>query len=166
MHRSVAAAAKPAVFVLLLIVLWDLAIRVLHVPPYQVPAPLEVVRTLWAEWPMLLREAVPTTEATLAGFALSALFGIPAAMLIASSKTVEDYVYPLLVFSQSIPQGRHRTPVRRLVRLRHGAEGDLGLPAGFSSPWSSLPCRGSSRSSPTCWTWPAAWRRTGCRPSA
>ena len=38
------------------------------------------------------------------GFALSALFGIPVAMLIAGSKTVESYVYPLLVFSQSVPK--------------------------------------------------------------
>lgn len=104
MPRKLAAGLKPVVFVALLVVLWDLAIRALHVPPYQVPPPLEVVRTLWTDGPELLSQAVPTTEATLAGFALSALFGIPAAMLIAGSKTVEDYVYPLLVFSQSIPK--------------------------------------------------------------
>jgi NitT/TauT family transport system permease protein len=104
MRRKVAAGLKPVVFVVFLVVLWDLAIRVLHIPPYQIPAPIEVVRTLWTDWPELLSQAVPTTEATLAGFALSAVFGITAAMLIASSKTVEDYVYPLLVFSQSIPK--------------------------------------------------------------
>ena len=37
-------------------------------------------------------------------FLLSAVFGIPVAMLIAGSKTVESYVYPLLVFSQSVPK--------------------------------------------------------------
>jgi NitT/TauT family transport system permease protein len=104
MRSKLSSGLKPVVFVLLLIVLWDVAIRVFHVPPYQIPAPMEVVRTLWTDWPELLSQAVPTTEATLAGFALSAAFGIPAAMLIASSKTVEDYVYPLLVFSQSIPK--------------------------------------------------------------
>jgi len=104
MRSKLSSGLKPVAFVLLLIVLWDLAIRVFHVPPYQIPAPMEVVRTLWTDWPELLSQAVPTTEATLAGFALSAAFGIPAAMLIASSKTVEDYVYPLLVFSQSIPK--------------------------------------------------------------
>src|SRR3954453_3665149 len=98
MRRKLAAGLKPVVFVVILVVLWDLAIRVLHIPPYQVPAPAEVVRTLWSDGPELLAQAVPTTEATLAGFALSAVFGIGAAMLIAGSKTVEDYVYPLLVF--------------------------------------------------------------------
>lgn len=99
-----AAWLKPLIFLALLIVLWDVAIRVFHIPPYQVPAPYDVVVTLWREWPMLLSEAWPTTVATLWGFLLSAAFGIPVAMLIAGSRTVESYVYPLLVFSQSIPK--------------------------------------------------------------
>ncbi|MEP9380442.1 ABC transporter permease [Aquabacter sp. CN5-332] len=95
---------RPVLFLIALIVVWDLAIRVFNIPPYQVPSPVDVVITLYKEWPLLLREAMPTTGATIAGFLLSAAFGIPVAMLIASSKTVESYVYPLLVFSQSIPK--------------------------------------------------------------
>jgi len=99
-----AAWLRPLIFLLLLIVLWDGAIRVFHIPPYQVPAPYDVVVTLWQEWPKLLAEAWPTTVATVEGFLLSAAFGIPVAMAIAGSRTVESYVYPLLVFSQSIPK--------------------------------------------------------------
>jgi len=99
-----AAWIRPVLFLVLLVVLWDLAIRVFHIPPYQVPAPKDVIATLATEWPTLLAEAWPTTVATLWGFLLSAAFGIPVAMLIAGSRTVESYVYPLLVFSQSIPK--------------------------------------------------------------
>jgi NitT/TauT family transport system permease protein len=53
---------------------------------------------------MLLNETVPTLSATLAGFALSAVVGVPIAMWIAYSRLVESFVYPLLVFSQSIPK--------------------------------------------------------------
>ena len=95
---------RPVFFLVFLVVLWDGAIRLFHIPPYQVPAPMDVVVTLWQEWPKLLAEAWPTTVATLGGFLLSAAFGIPVAMLIAGSRTVESYVYPLLVFSQSIPK--------------------------------------------------------------
>lgn len=95
---------RPAILLIALVVLWDVAIRLFHIPAYQVPAPTDVIITLYREWPMLLSEAVPTTTATVCGFLLSAAFGIPIAMLIASSKTVESYVYPLLVFSQSIPK--------------------------------------------------------------
>src|SRR3954447_24429016 len=95
---------RPVFFLVFLVVLWDVTIRVFNIPPYQVPKPVDVVTTLWHEWPMLLREAWPTTVATVWGFLLSAAFGIPVAMLIAGSRTVESYVYPLLVFSQSIPK--------------------------------------------------------------
>ena len=95
---------RPFLFLLLLIAAWDLSIRLFHIPAYQVPTPRDVVIVLWENWPELLQQAWPTTYATLMGFLLSALFGIPVAMLIAGSKTVESYVYPLLVFSQSIPK--------------------------------------------------------------
>lgn len=103
-QRALIGSTKPLVLLVLLVILWDVAVRLFRVPPYLVPAPLEVARTLVREWPELLAQSVPTTAAALAGFALSALIGVPLAMLIASSKLVEDYLYPLLVFSQSIPK--------------------------------------------------------------
>jgi NitT/TauT family transport system permease protein len=95
---------RPLIFLVFLVVLWDAAIRVFHIPPYQIPAPKDVIVTLAQEWPELLAQAWPTTVATVWGFLLSAAFGIPAAMLIVSSRTIEGFVYPLLVFSQSIPK--------------------------------------------------------------
>jgi NitT/TauT family transport system permease protein len=95
---------KPILFLVVLIVLWDLAIRVFKIPPYQVPKPEDVVVTLVEQWRELLVQAVPTLTATVLGFLVAVAFGIPVAMLIAGSRTVEGYVYPLLVFSQSIPK--------------------------------------------------------------
>jgi len=104
--RRVLASAwiRPLIFLVLLIVGWDLVIRIFHIPAYQIPTPWDVVTTLWHDWPNLLAQAWPTTVSTVWGFLLSAAFGIPMAMLIAGSRTVESYVYPLLVFSQSIPK--------------------------------------------------------------
>src|SRR5256885_8786636 len=99
-----AAWVRPFLFLLFIVVAWDLTIRLFQIPAYQIPAPGDVVAVLRTEWPELLRQAWPTTYATICGFLLSALFGIPVAMLIAGSKTVESYVYPLLVFSQSVPK--------------------------------------------------------------
>ena len=95
---------RPFILLMIIIVAWDLAIRLFHIPAYQIPAPGDVLKVLWTDWPELLGQTWPTTYATIMGFALSALFGIPVAMLIAGSKTVESYVYPLLVFSQSVPK--------------------------------------------------------------
>jgi NitT/TauT family transport system permease protein len=95
---------RPFLFLIFIVVAWDLTIRLFKIPPYQIPAPGDVVVVLWQDWPELMAQAWPTTYATICGFLLSAVFGIPVAMLIAGSKTVESYVYPLLVFSQSVPK--------------------------------------------------------------
>jgi NitT/TauT family transport system permease protein len=99
-----AAWVRPFLFLIVIVVAWDLAIRLFRIPAYQIPAPGDVVAVLWSDWPELLRQSWPTTYATICGFLLSAVFGIPVAMLIAGSKTVESYIYPLLVFSQSVPK--------------------------------------------------------------
>ena len=99
-----AAWVRPFLFLLFIVVMWDVTIRIFQIPPYQIPSPGDVLAVLRTEWPELLRQAWPTTYATLCGFLLSALFGIPVAMLIAYSRTVESFVYPLLVFSQSMPK--------------------------------------------------------------
>lgn len=99
-----AAWVRPFLFLIVIVAAWDLSIRLFHIPAYQIPSPGDVVTVLISDWPELLRQSWPTTYATLCGFLLSALFGIPTAMLIAGSKTVESYVYPLLVFSQSVPK--------------------------------------------------------------
>ncbi|WP_127089629.1 ABC transporter permease [Aquabacter cavernae] len=97
-------AIRPVLLMLIILVAWDLCVRIFRIPPYLIPAPTYVVYELVNQWPMLLRETLPTLYATLGGFALSALVGIPLAMLIASSRTIESYLYPILVFSQSIPK--------------------------------------------------------------
>src|SRR4051812_7174631 len=99
-----APALRPFLFTLFLLLLWDVAIRVFKIPAYLIPPPDQVVGQLYAEWPRLLKEAWKTTLATLGGFGLTIVIGIPIAMLIAYSKVIESFVYPLLVFSQSIPK--------------------------------------------------------------
>jgi NitT/TauT family transport system permease protein len=96
--------ARPLILIVILLVLWDVVIRIFAIPPYLIPSPEKVVEQLWKEWPRLAKESAVTTWATLGGFALSILFGIPMALMIAYSRTVESFVYPLLVFSQSIPK--------------------------------------------------------------
>jgi NitT/TauT family transport system permease protein len=96
--------ARPFFLIIAIFVLWELAIRVFRIPPYLIPAPLAVARMLVAEWPRLWQNGLYTAYATLGGFALSIIIGIPIAMVIAYSRLVESYVYPLLVFSQSVPK--------------------------------------------------------------
>ncbi len=97
-------AVRPLLLVVILVVLWDLTIRLFSIPAYLIPPPGKVIVQLVAQWPMLLSESLFTTEATIWGFLLSIAVGVPIAMVIAYSRLVESYVYPLLVFSQSVPK--------------------------------------------------------------
>src|ERR1022692_5325584 len=80
--------ARPLILIVVIFILWDLVIRIFRIPPYLIPAPWDVAKMLVAEWPRLRRESLFTGYATLGGFGLSILFGIPIAMLIAYSKLV------------------------------------------------------------------------------
>ncbi|WGF87702.1 ABC transporter permease [Marinivivus vitaminiproducens] len=95
---------RPFGLMLLILVLWEVGVRVFAIPAYLVPKPIDVIAVFISDGDTLLRQSVPTLIATLGGFALSAVIGIPLAMLIAGSRTVEAYLYPLLVFSQSVPK--------------------------------------------------------------
>ena len=103
-HWLMAPALRPIWLVLLIVLLWDLSIRVFDIKPYLVPTPWAVAQSLVGEWPMLWRQTLPTLYATLGGFAASAIVGVLLATVIAYSKLIESFVYPLLVFSQSIPK--------------------------------------------------------------
>ncbi len=97
-------AARPILLIAALLVLWELAVRAFHIPPYLVPAPRAVVVQLFAQWSELWRQSLVTTYATVGGFALSIAFGVPMAVAIAYSRLMESMLYPILVFSQSVPK--------------------------------------------------------------
>lgn len=95
---------RPFFLILAVFLIWELIIRIFNISAYLIPAPLAVLQQIIAEWPRLWRESLITTYATLGGFGLSILIGIPAAVMIAYSRVIESFLYPLLVFSQSIPK--------------------------------------------------------------
>jgi NitT/TauT family transport system permease protein len=95
--------ARPIVLILAVLILWQLAVTGLRIPKYLIPSPGAVLQQ-FSDWPRLLRESLVTTYATLGGFLLSVLVGIPCAVAIAYSRSVESFLYPILVFSQTIPK--------------------------------------------------------------
>jgi NitT/TauT family transport system permease protein len=96
--------ARPLVLIAVVLVFWQIAVTTLGIPKYLIPAPSAVVSELVGDWSRLLREGVVTTYAALGGFLLSIVIGIPLAIAIAYSPTVEAFLYPILVFSQSVPK--------------------------------------------------------------
>ena len=94
----------PAGTVLALVLAWDLAVRLLALPPYLVPRPSAVAARLQADAGLLLRHAGVTFAESVGGFLLSVALGVPLGMALVGSRFLDRSVMPLLVVSQSFPK--------------------------------------------------------------
>lgn len=68
------------------------------------PSPWEVARTIWSERSFLPYETWVTLLETLEGFILAFAVGVPVAVAIAYSTTLERSIYPLLVGLNAVPK--------------------------------------------------------------
>ncbi|MBR0680367.1 ABC transporter permease [Roseomonas eburnea] len=83
---------------------WEAAVRIGEIPDILLPAPSAVAIRLYETLPFLLKQAVPTTLETIAGFAISTVLGIALAVLVSASRLAREALYPNIVFFQLIPK--------------------------------------------------------------
>jgi NitT/TauT family transport system permease protein len=89
---------------LLLFLLWEVGVHVFAVHEYILPPPSQVLRALIKNWQPVLASAGITTLEIVAGYALAIVVSIPLAIGIVFSRTMEETVYPIVVFLQIIPK--------------------------------------------------------------
>jgi NitT/TauT family transport system permease protein len=94
----------PAATVLLLLLVWDLAVRVFDLPVYLVPQPSAVAGRIVSDARLLVRHGGITLAESVGGFLLSVAVGVPLGMALVASRMLERSVMPLLVVSQSFPK--------------------------------------------------------------
>lgn len=97
-------ALLPAGFLLLLVVVWELAAMYTDVPEYILPAPTAIVGRLFQSWGVLGNATWVTTTEILIGFGVGVALGIALAIPIAYSDLVRNTLYPLIVASQAVPK--------------------------------------------------------------
>jgi NitT/TauT family transport system permease protein len=85
------------------IVAWEAIVRIEGIPPYILPMPSLIAKTLVADWPLLSASLLTTLTTTLAGLALAVLGGVLLAVLLSLSKIVEYSLYPFAVVLQVTP---------------------------------------------------------------
>jgi NitT/TauT family transport system permease protein len=88
----------------LVIIAWDLLVRILGIKPYLLPSPLAVWNSIVENWRTLGMHTLWTTGAILAGFILAGVVAIPLAMLIVVSPVLKRLLYPPMVATQAIPK--------------------------------------------------------------
>lgn len=93
----------PLAMVALAIGLWQLHITVNNVPHYIMPAPGDVVRTLFTDWPTLYPSLLVTLRITLLALALALVGGVGLAVILVQSKWIELAIFPFAVILQVTP---------------------------------------------------------------
>ena len=96
-------AAPPLLALVLLLSAWESLARAFRIPAYLLPPPSEIAAAGAADAAALVAAAVTTARAALAGFTLSAVVGVLAAVVLASSRPLERALYPYTVFLQTVP---------------------------------------------------------------
>lgn len=105
MKRSVSIANKmiPFATAFLLLLIWELAVRINHLPSYILPSPLQITKTLAVTFPLLLMHTVSTLEEAMLGFVLAIGIAFVTAFVLDHFYWLNQAVYPLLIVSQTIP---------------------------------------------------------------
>jgi NitT/TauT family transport system permease protein len=95
--------ALPIAVLALGLLLWEVIVRINRIPPYILPSPSLILRTLIDDWELLSQSLVVTLATTIEGFLLAAFGGVGLAVLFNQSRLLEYSLYPYAVILQVTP---------------------------------------------------------------
>jgi NitT/TauT family transport system permease protein len=94
----------PALGLVLLVLVWHFYAVAFDVPAAVLPRPAQVLDSAIANWRLIVSEGRVTLLESLYGFILAFALGVPLAVAIAGSRTLNLMFYPLLIATQSLPK--------------------------------------------------------------
>jgi NitT/TauT family transport system permease protein len=95
--------ALPVIVLALGLAIWELAVRIGNIPPYVLPDPGLIARTVVSDWSLLFQSLLVTLLTTFEGFLLAAVGGVGLAVLFNQSRLLEYSLYPYAVILQVTP---------------------------------------------------------------
>jgi NitT/TauT family transport system permease protein len=95
--------AAPALIALIVLALWQLLVMWYDVPPYLVPSPIVILRTLVADRTLLLDSLRVTLGVALTALGISVVLGAAVALLFVRSRWIEMSLFPYAVVLQVTP---------------------------------------------------------------
>jgi len=101
--RTVLRVLLPVVVLAAGTVAWELVVRINNIPPYVLPGPFAVMRTLVIDWTILWDSLLTTLLTTLEGFIAAAVGGVALALVFNQSKWLEYSLFPYAVILQVTP---------------------------------------------------------------
>ena len=93
----------PLMVGIFIIVLWQGLVVAYELPPYLVPSPWLMLKTLYTDWLPLMLALWVTVKITLLAFVTAALLGVLISFLFVQSKLIETALFPYAVLLQVTP---------------------------------------------------------------
>ncbi len=94
----------PAIsFIIILIILWEIIVRIFKIKEFIIPAPSAIGRALFDNLPLLLSHTKTTLYAALVGLMLAIVIALFLAVIMDRYKLIKSMIYPVLVISQTVP---------------------------------------------------------------
>ena len=93
----------PLIVGAVILIAWEAAVDIEGVPPYILPGPLLIAKTLWTDGPSLLGSLAVTLRITLAALAAAVILGGAIAVMFAQWRVLEISFFPYAVILQVTP---------------------------------------------------------------
>lgn len=102
--RKAAGIPYSAITLIALLLVWQTATYLFHIPAYLLPPPTSILKEIATNWRSLMEASLVTITEVAAGFTLSVLIGVPLAAVLSASTATEKAIYPIIVGSNTIPK--------------------------------------------------------------
>ncbi|HQD63939.1 MAG TPA: ABC transporter permease, partial [Casimicrobium huifangae] len=93
----------PVMVAILLLGLWQWWVMAYDIPPFLVPSPLLVMKTLAKDWPLLSGSLLVTLKVTFLALVASVVIGVAVAFAFVQSRWIETAFFPYAVLLQVTP---------------------------------------------------------------
>lgn len=93
----------PALFAIVLLLLWQFLVMALKVPAFLVPSPQVVAQSLVQNFPTLFMSLLYTLKITVISFLVAIVIGSVMAFLLVQNRFIESALFPYIVFLQVTP---------------------------------------------------------------
>lgn len=101
--RSIGNKIAPIVFILILLIIWEIVVNVGGIEKYILPAPTDVIEVLIKDFKTMIPHILATLYEGMVGFLIAIALSIILAVIMDMVPLIKRALYPVLVISQTIP---------------------------------------------------------------
>ncbi|MCL2929950.1 MAG: ABC transporter permease [Trichodesmium sp. MAG_R01] len=93
----------PVILGIIVLLTWEISVEKMNIPPYLLPGPILVIKTMIQEWNGLFMSLITTIKITVVALAVAVSSGVLISILFAQNKLIERSLFPYAVILQTTP---------------------------------------------------------------